>query len=784
MKRGLVLIFIGLLLVSLLSVFAFNEAVPPFDGKSKCGNVVDGIGCSFSGTYCTIQGKNYVPCADGFRCVEQDGAASCVQTSYTGNCDFTCLSSSTCDSGIVCAAGYRCVNDENGFGYCGKAEVNKKGECGSPDDGWECSNSLVCANQKTGNEKECAEGFTCMKGFNGRISCINKSIDFKGYCGSFDNWRCSQDGLTCLEYTPFNYTNEIGQKECYPTHYCAREYGARCIEKKFAGQQCNYNYECDSNLCSNNVCIGSARAGACPKFEMKNKPFKGSCGCSSSFACSDSVQVNADERLCDNKLTSPCDAKYVCKKTGYDVSSSYYGSYCVPEDGDLGLKRTQTDVVGFCSGSSDEAENEKEFRCSLNFNSCISPTITFTGNNIQKYYSSEEVVCKSEYYCSTEQQSLNPECARKKDPGVRCTVDYECLSNFCLPQDKGPRTCSGLKEPNVQCSNDFECKSRNCFNGFCSPTKKLDSGMLQAIAGAPCQLDNDCRSGVCSNGVCSAGLTVYGGLCNANFECKSTACEDNKCICIMNDDCSTGFSCNTTIGNCYAKKASGETCVQNNECQNEKCENGKCQAEQAVGGSCVNDFGCLSNLCLNNKCADKGGENAVCASNKECISSKCENNKCTKPSQADLDSYNKKVSQGKGKISNSCSNLKGIICNGDCEGNKWSSDSRELNCCLGTCKTVAQYVPALGTAVRFDKTCMGDGLAQIKVVDVSDPFYVFTIEQLTALGLNGQSYTEQDYSCGGITISPKEAQTVEGYGIMALFISFVVLFGFYLRRKL
>ncbi|MBI2148696.1 hypothetical protein HYU23_03370 [Candidatus Woesearchaeota archaeon] len=415
--------------------------------------------------------------------------------------------------------------------------------------------------------------------------------------------------------------------------------------------------------------------------------------------------------------------------------------------------------------------------CSLDFKSCLN------SKSLEMY------ICNPGTYCG--KYDVNDPivaCLNKKAVGDKCNVDYECLSSIC-------NVTSGTCASNLA---SIQMKDRN----------------LSLIRELLCLSNNDCKNGfICSNNICvdpfvvlvNSSLSLYNykntgqykldknitGSCGSgtNLSCLN----DVKLnACVMTDpngnvanvmSCDTGFYCN--------KSNLSYSCSQ----------------KKTAGVSCANDFECLANKCdkVNRTCAAQSVTPQVipCNNDGNCpVDQKCDLNlkKCYKPQllvpqkcNVDLDCGGAQkcdvalkqciklpISQIK-----SCTELGGTICNGICRNNDYIKDARELNCCSGksTCEGLPQYVPTLGSAIRFDKTCLGNGIAQIKVV-YADGGNEVEQENLAKLGVSSSTYTEQDYSCGGLQISPKEGQSVPGYGLMALLLSFVVLIGYYFRKFL
>ena len=313
-------------------------------------------------------------------------------------------------------------------------------------------------------------------------------------------------------------------------------------------------------------------------------------------------------------------------------------------------------------------------------------------------------------------------------------VQVCALNNYCSSSGQS-YSCVARKSENENCQNSYECSTNQCQNGKCVP------GVF-TFPIAPCGTDFDCAAGqICDERFCK---DEEGQICSLSSECLSNNCVSGNCSrsCNRDSDCSNNYDCSS--GMCKAPDNSA--CITNNQCQGGNCTNSKC-----ISQACTRDSDCASNYeCTNNKCVEIEEETTGL----------------------------------------SCNDVSGIVCStGKCINGALSTNTREINCCVSSgqgtlgCEGAPQYISALSSAIRFDKSCLSNGMSEVKVVDVSNENRQFTQDELSALGLTSQTYTEQDYSCGGITVSPKEAQTVNGYSLMALLVSFAILFAYYFWNK-
>ena len=117
------------------------------------------------------------------------------------------------------------------------------------------------------------------------------------------------------------------------------------------------------------------------------------------------------------------------------------------------------------------------------------------------------------------------------------------------------------------------------------------SGQSRYI-GQPCSINENCKrsSWCCSGGKCVPGSTCYQGskliddFCENNYECLSRCCgrhqkqcrKFNTCArtCQNNSDCTLGccsFGYCSSLNVCQGRKAEGDNCNRNSECQSRFC---------------------------------------------------------------------------------------------------------------------------------------------------------------------------------------------------------------------
>ena len=90
-----------------------------------------------------------------------------------------------------------------------------------------------------------------------------------------------------------------------------------------------------------------------------------------------------------------------------------------------------------------------------------------------------------------------------------------------------------------------------------------------------------------------------------------------------------GAECPPNFPGCNNKKAAGEDCGHDADCQSNSCVGGKCEDKKGGGEECSNDAACASGSCIEGKCsAAKKNLGEDCESSDECDSGSCKEGKC------------------------------------------------------------------------------------------------------------------------------------------------------------
>jgi hypothetical protein len=96
------------------------------------------------------------------------------------------------------------------------------------------------------------------------------------------------------------------------------------------------------------------------------------------------------------------------------------------------------------------------------------------------------------------------------------------------------------------------------------------------------------------------------------------------------EQCADTGECPPDFPGCGGKKkAAGEDCSKDAECDSGSCADDKCAEKKANGDECSNDNECSSGTCSSGKCSGgKKAEGEECDSDSDCDSDKCTESKC------------------------------------------------------------------------------------------------------------------------------------------------------------
>ncbi len=216
--------------------------------------------------------------------------------------------------------------------------------------------------------------------------------------------------------------------------------------------------------------------------------------------------------------------------------------------------------------------------------------------------------CKSDSDCLSGQRCRNEDkmCVTANGPdGALCDRDGQCL-NACING-----TCQSRRPAGQTCGNNADCQSRLCNDGKCgcNDNNQCEAGQrcrsdnvcvtANGPDGALCDQDGQCLN-ACINGVCAARRAA-GQLCGNNADCQSRLCNGGRCGCDGDDDCGIRQRCRSDNVCVTANGETDDPCDRDGQCLN-ACIDRKCQPRRPAGQPCGNNADCQSRQCNGNVC--------------------------------------------------------------------------------------------------------------------------------------------------------------------------------------
>jgi hypothetical protein len=170
----------------------------------------------------------------------------------------------------------------------------------------------------------------------------------------------------------------------------------------------------------------------------------------------------------------------------------------------------------------------------------------------------------------------------------------------------------------------IELKKGDSGYGALIPCKDVTQGMMQYYV----QGFNGQNDSVAASGTKSKPFTVP---VNAQISgpAPSLPGEEPPAQCQDSGECPPDFP------GCGAKKkAGGEDCTKDEDCDSNSCQDDKCVDKKGTGDDCAKDDECNSGTCTSGKCAGKKAEGEECDADEDCDSDKCSEGKCTASSSS------------------------------------------------------------------------------------------------------------------------------------------------------
>ncbi len=527
--------------------------------SSSCG--ANGTGCNGDSVApnCNLYGTSTVcdpaTCSQGqfTAAAHCDGGGQCLtnqpvscdpyKCNSTGTaCTNTCANDGECIAGYYCDGG-NCYEKKNDGLPCGGDNECKNGHCPVPDSvccNVACTSTcLACLAYKTGGtdgtcgavtvntdpDTECAAELqsTCGSngaGCNGNMSspdcqlwdsntqCVDPvcSAGQETTAGMCDGSGTCVNGTTnsCDPYV-CNTANTACRQNCSSDGHCVTGFycdNGACSPKKINGVACAANNEClngkcnlQDGVCCNSDCTGSCEACVTAKTGLPN----GLCA---------AVSGNTDpDNECATEPANTCGTTGNCNGLWPNPQCIQwsFGTQCIPPICVAGLQTT----AGTCDGLGN---------CGVGITTACSPYTCNDTNTACRSNCGNDGHCVTGYFCD------GGSCTLKKNNGIGCSADNQCVSGICNLQDG---VCC-----NLDCTGECEA----CVNSKTG----LANGTCGAVVGGT-DPDSECPTEAAT----TCGTT---GVCNGNWPTPSCSVYDTFTQCAP-AACSNGQYANTSYCN-------------------------------------------------------------------------------------------------------------------------------------------------------------------------------------------------------------------------------------------
>lgn len=668
----------------------------------------------------------------------------------------SCLDDSTCrglnddrrcsaSNPVPCPEGYSCVDDELGMGSCVLEREAVNGTCPG---GWEeencgCDSRSACGgvidwagrcSDDSSDAIPCVEGYVCVEDDEGLGSCVsddsipctNSSDCERGFCADVDG-----DGegicVDSIEEAFFDFGDLfdiVRNVSCDADHTIMQlngfsSYGYGSLWN--AGVKTSVCYLGDEVLDNPHECGDLV-------LDIEGIPNQ-----------NNNLLMLSESDIHDAQIQEPnidLDSRGLPADTEiYDVPVCYSDISCffVEED------RSGIDTMcplDICLIEMDSYDSSIARSCSRSREADSIRVCCFPLGVFGYEYESGGIVppgelgvCTGDGDCDAGESCYRESCLTSCDEDTPCDEGSACSGGVCL-------------DTRDECDEDDDCLG------------SLECGDSSDLCGEECEEDDDCSSDE---------------VCYEEEICRET-CEDHS-------DCGDGYGCHAD-GICVPVELPEFECDENSDCPSgEICySRDYCLPSCDESSDCARGSACFANggqaYCMFCTDADQDEDRD---GRKDCVNDFCVGNIDPDEDCSDITS-----------TGISCSDLDGILCDGSCVNSIWSNVSRDINCCVSytnltaTCSSAPQYIAALGTAVKYERSCQPTGCNALVTIMKADGT-ALTADQLGILGLSSNQYTEEDFSC--CTSADPGGEGVPGFGIAALLVALTILALFYRRRK-
>jgi hypothetical protein len=171
----------------------------------------------------------------------------------------------------------------------------------------------------------------------------------------------------------------------------------------------------------------------------------------------------------------------------------------------------------------------------------------------------------------------------------------------------------------------IELKKTDSGFGALIPCKDVTQGLMEYFV----QGFTDQRDPVATSGTRTKPFTVPVNL-QISGPAPSLPGEEPPAQCADSGECPPDFP------GCGGgkKKAGGEQCAADAECDSSSCVDDKCVDKKGSGDDCAADTECSSGTCTSGKCTGKKAEGDDCEADEDCDSDRCSAGKCTSSSRS------------------------------------------------------------------------------------------------------------------------------------------------------